>query len=471
LQSAVMEAQRCFDAPLDHTRHRVLSSAELQDNNRSNAIYDPERTPNASLNWAPPGKWHDIGLRSTTLPGGCKDDSLSQPPSSLSLVVIDEDGTRVSSFVSLPSADQDDHIYIPVNTEDTLTMRTSSWALADELRTNSSASEAACAEGQHESVQASSRSREVDVRGSWQLGSVLEVFSASLDCWYPALVVQKNDKIADMLTVQFWLDIDDAKTKTLRRLDGHLAPLGTNCGGQLPPGFQSRSSKSRLGQSVFLDATNGLKYESAELAWAAHFQRWLECRAPVGSQTIRNVAAVVAAAALPLQTSLPTSSKMDTTAAQGLVTEYAMSREPLPACDSTRDQCGADLIDLEQPPILAGLVTEYESDWNAVPQGAFEISTQMQNQPDSAGPCLLSPGMSASHNAAEPAVPQCADVLAMPSHDARISAATLPTTNQGTRPTAARCEWRVPVTVTGASMYPQSSWAQTAVPVGMVTVP
>merc|ERR1719271_845543 len=96
-----------------------------------------------------------------------------------------------------------------------------------------------------------------------------------------------------MLTAQFWLNIEDAKQKSLCRNSEFLAPVGTHCGDQLPPGFQISPSKSRPGVFVFLDATTGLKYESLELIWAVHFKRWLEQPAPAGTETISSVAPAV----------------------------------------------------------------------------------------------------------------------------------------------------------------------------------
>jgi len=137
---------------------------------------------------------------------------------------------------------------------------------------------------------------EMEERQGWQVGSVLEVFSASSSRWYPALVTQvvRTKTSKEMLTAQFWLNIEEAKQKALCRDSELLATLGSHCGDQLPPGFQISASKSRPGMFVFLDATTGLKYESLELIWAVHFKRWLEQAAPDGTKTISSVAAVVA---------------------------------------------------------------------------------------------------------------------------------------------------------------------------------
>merc|ERR1711939_483664 len=100
--------------------------------------------------------------------------------------------------------------------------------------------------------------------------------------------------------MQFWLSADDAKQKSLYRSDAQqLMPLGTNLGGELPPGFSLKPSQSRPGQSVYQDLTTGVKYQTLELAWQTHFQRLLE-RPPVsGCETLCN---------LPKQSPLPTQS-------------------------------------------------------------------------------------------------------------------------------------------------------------------
>merc|ERR1719247_1893046 len=412
LQSAVVEAQKCFSAPLDHTRHTVEvppqfrkqpgSTIPFDSMSRSEVGFPDSRLqvegpcidsdqhmeglltggmlrPNSSTAQSTPpppvqsstSPWPGKGYSSSTLPSetSTAHDTTPTTNSSLSVVVVEQDGTKVSSHLNLPSVVEKECLnHSPHNMlEDTLTKRTSSAVLAKETQ---KIHDAGLAPRRLEGAGDMQRLQESEVRSSWQIGSVLEVFSASLESWHPALVMQiaMNNKGVEMLTVQFWLDIDDAKQKRLSRADSHIAPLGTNCEGQLPPGFQKRASMSRPGQCVLLDATNGLKYETAELAWAAHFQRWLECQAAAGTQTIRSVGAVVAAVQPLAKAELPTASKLDATAAQGLVTEYALSRDAFQASSGT--SVGLDTRTAQPEPLSTpiGLVTEYEHDWVAVCQ-------------------------------------------------------------------------------------------------------
>jgi hypothetical protein len=161
-------------------------------------------------------------------------------------------------------------------------------------------------------------------RAAWQIGSVIEVFSASAGRWFPAIVTQVmvTKSFKEMITAQFWLSIDDAKQKTLCRQSELLASLGAHCGDQLPPGFQIAASKSRPGAFVFLDATTGLKYESLELIWTVHFKRWLDQSESSGIETISSVAAAVSsthAATL----DMPVDGE-----AAGLVTRMVQDSEP-----------------------------------------------------------------------------------------------------------------------------------------------
>jgi len=119
-----------------------------------------------------------------------------------------------------------------------------------------------------------------------QVGSVVEVFSATTGRWYAAGVtqVQPGEAGEEVLTVQFWMN-EDAKQKSMYRNDQQLAPLGTHTGNELPPGFEIRPSQSRPGQLVYLDATTGTKYANAELAWHVHFER-MQQRPAVGCETV-----------------------------------------------------------------------------------------------------------------------------------------------------------------------------------------
>jgi hypothetical protein len=129
-------------------------------------------------------------------------------------------------------------------------------------------------------------------RTLWKQGSVIEIFSASAERWYPALLLrtQKGENgMPDVVTLQFWLRTDEAKQKSLYINDGqHLAPLGTHLGNELPPGFCLKPSQSRPGQSVFMDMTTGTKYQTAELAWQTYFRRLLE-RPASGVETVCNL--------------------------------------------------------------------------------------------------------------------------------------------------------------------------------------
>lgn len=114
-------------------------------------------------------------------------------------------------------------------------------------------------------------------RETWEEGSIVEVYSATLGRWYPARVMKAElaDEGADVLTVQFSTD-DGLKIKAMYRSDAMLSPFGTHLHGELPPGFQRRPSQSRPGQVTFLDATTGRKYASDDLAWRVHLERLIE---------------------------------------------------------------------------------------------------------------------------------------------------------------------------------------------------
>jgi len=111
-------------------------------------------------------------------------------------------------------------------------------------------------------------------REAWAPGSIVEVFSSSAGSWNVARVIKvgAGDMGGEVLTVQFMAD-DGPKQKCLSRNDRQVAVLGARGMPELPPGFQVRTSQSRPGQQVFLDATTGKKYASLELAWSLHFER------------------------------------------------------------------------------------------------------------------------------------------------------------------------------------------------------
>jgi len=124
-----------------------------------------------------------------------------------------------------------------------------------------------------ESAADTAAAQEARAREGWHVGSVLEAFSATSGIWHIARVMQVRDgDDADVLTVKFYIE-DGAKQKLLLRSDPHLAVLGSNTGGRLPPGFKIKPSQSRPGECVYFDATTGGKYGSLEMAWRTHFER------------------------------------------------------------------------------------------------------------------------------------------------------------------------------------------------------
>mmetsp|Transcript_47097 Transcript_47097/g.134859 ORF Transcript_47097/g.134859 Transcript_47097/m.134859 type:complete len:596 (-) Transcript_47097:105-1892(-) len=124
--------------------------------------------------------------------------------------------------------------------------------------------------------------------GDWDVGSVLEVYSATAGLWYPAQVTQvqpqPGNEENEVLTVQFYVE-DEAKQKSLYRSDAQLAPLGAHTAGQLPPGFTTKASQSRAGQLVYMDESTGVKYGCPDLAWQLYFER-LTQRPAAGCQTV-----------------------------------------------------------------------------------------------------------------------------------------------------------------------------------------
>jgi len=126
---------------------------------------------------------------------------------------------------------------------------------------------------------------EARARQAWNEGSVLEIFSSTSGCWYVARLVEvRTEGSQDVLTARFYIE-DEPKQKSLYRHDSQLAPLGAHTDGELPPGFTVRPSQSRPGQLVYLDATTGTKYASADLAWCVHFDRMMQQPA-AGLQTV-----------------------------------------------------------------------------------------------------------------------------------------------------------------------------------------
>merc|ERR1719215_2232099 len=113
------------------------------------------------------------------------------------------------------------------------------------------------------------RSRITSSQDEWDVGTVVEAYSATLSLWFPAQVTQvqpgHEGPDRDVLTVQFYID-GEAKQKSVYRSDTQLAALGEHTAGQLPPGFTTKASQSRMGQLVYLDGATGVKYGSPDLA-------------------------------------------------------------------------------------------------------------------------------------------------------------------------------------------------------------
>jgi len=120
---------------------------------------------------------------------------------------------------------------------------------------------------------AAAKAQIVEQRQAWVVGSVLEVFSATNQCWYVASVgqaAQTNGQ--DMLTVQFCRD-GEPQMKHVFRTDALLDVLGSHTAGEIPAGFQTLPSQSRPGQLVYLDTVTNKKYSTVDLAWKLHFDR------------------------------------------------------------------------------------------------------------------------------------------------------------------------------------------------------
>lgn len=140
-------------------------------------------------------------------------------------------------------------------------------------------------------AQSSSQVSESTDRSSWKIGSIVEVYSDSAGSWHVSRVIGVNgENGADVLTVQFIAE-DGSKQKSIYRNDQKIVSLGSRNGGhcELPPGFQQKASQSRPGQSVYLDATTGIKYSSADLAWTVHFERLAKQSSSVPDMTVANL--------------------------------------------------------------------------------------------------------------------------------------------------------------------------------------
>jgi len=111
------------------------------------------------------------------------------------------------------------------------------------------------------------------LRSAWQVGSVVEVFSASLGRWCVAMVTQVSQN--QFLSVSFADAKGELLSKMLARSDLQLACFGSNIA-ELPPGFKAVPSQSRPGECSYLDVAKGIKYQTLELAWRAHIERLID---------------------------------------------------------------------------------------------------------------------------------------------------------------------------------------------------
>lgn len=107
-------------------------------------------------------------------------------------------------------------------------------------------------------------------RESWEVGSVVEVYSASVERWFVAMVIQVLNNSA--VAVRFIGADGGLHVKTLARSDMQLAPYSSNTA-ELPPGFQAVPSKSRPGQLAYLDLITSVKYPNVEMAWHTAIER------------------------------------------------------------------------------------------------------------------------------------------------------------------------------------------------------
>lgn len=128
------------------------------------------------------------------------------------------------------------------------------------------------------------------LRQSWDVGTVIEAFSASANRWHISRIINvtpdrgMGNGEKDVLVVQFMGD-SGMKQKAMHRGDTQLAAFGAHSGNDaMPPGFSIQPSQSRPGQVVYFDATTGKKYASPELAWGLHFERLTS--QPAGCETV-----------------------------------------------------------------------------------------------------------------------------------------------------------------------------------------
>jgi hypothetical protein len=416
LHWAVSEAQRCFNAPLDHTRHHPVEPfPELVNKPTGNPYFDRMLKPDTAPKSLELAEQEDTQHMKHQTDMEQDKKQCQNQDACISVKVIKEDGTSILSKHSLPLDSTGTVDVDPSSTGASLTKRSSPDAMSDVVKhvldfseeqieldyvkmqkqldqrpalgivhnlhqgTGSTSFsnddvETDCPGDTPESVSNPSRpddlehstldetpvdampvdmkrhskeedaSAEVEPQGAlpevgadddrnhWDVGSVLEIFTASANAWFPGLVtdIVRNQNKDEMLTAQFWVTMDDAKQKTVCRQSKHLAPIGTHCGDKLPPGFEIGFSKSRPGMFVFLDGTTGLKYDSLALVWAVHFKRWLERPAAEGMETISSVVPVVASRAATRQHSEVSN------------VNATLMTQVVPAAEASADVCNTD---------------------------------------------------------------------------------------------------------------------------------
>merc|ERR1711892_65271 len=104
-----------------------------------------------------------------------------------------------------------------------------------------------------------------------QVGSVIEVFSATTSKWYIAQLVEVGENAnAHMITVQFVGDTGQVMQMTMPRDCTQISAFGTNTR-HMPPGFHKVASQSRPGEVSYQDSASGLKYQTNELAWQNYY--------------------------------------------------------------------------------------------------------------------------------------------------------------------------------------------------------
>lgn len=111
----------------------------------------------------------------------------------------------------------------------------------------------------------------------WQVGQVVEVYSATLGRWSVGRVARASagdEALGTEVVVQFVSSEGAFCQKVVRPCDAAavLAPLGAHTA-EAPPGFTAAPSASRPGQLTYTDGATGLKYQLLAHAWAVHIAR------------------------------------------------------------------------------------------------------------------------------------------------------------------------------------------------------